>query len=115
MKHVIIWVVALAAIACGLLVCESHLLWKVQEMNLFLQTSLFFKEQMVVPAGMLTYVGTWFTQLFYYPWLGVTVLCGWWLVLLFLLRFRSSQSPPSNSAILVMQLIILPVIVLLLA
>ena len=86
MKYVVIWMVALAAIACGLLVCESHLLWKVQEMNLFLQTSLFFKEQMVVPAGMLTYVGTWFTQLFYYPWLGVTVLCGWWLVLLFLLK-----------------------------
>ena len=86
MKYAIIWIVALAAIACGLLVCESHFLWKVQELNLFLHTSLFFKQQMVVPAGMLTYVGTWFTQLFYYPWLGVTALCGWWLLLLLLLK-----------------------------
>lgn len=108
MKHIIIWVVALVAIACGLLVCESHLLWKVQEMNLFLQTSLFFKEQMVVPAGMLTYVGTWFTQLFYYPWLGVTVLCGWWLLLLFLLK--QTFAVPARWA----SLLLIPVALLLL-
>ena len=108
MKHIIIWVVALAAIACGLLVCESHLLWKVQEMNLFLQTSLFFKEQMVVPAGMLTYIGTWFTQLFYYPWLGVTVLCGWWLLLLFLLK--QTFAVPARWA----SLLLIPVALLLL-
>ena len=108
MKHIIIWVVALVAIACGLLVCESHLLWKVQEMNLFLQTSLFFKEQMVVPAGMLTYIGTWFTQLFYYPWLGVTVLCGWWLLLLFLLK--QTFAVPARWA----SLLLIPVVLLLL-
>lgn len=86
MKYVIIWIAALAAIFCGLLIFESHLLWKVQELNLFLNTSLFFKEQMVVPAGMLTYIGTWFTQFFYHPWMGVAMLCGWWLLLLWLLK-----------------------------
>ena len=86
MKYAISWIVALAAIACGLLYFESDLLWKVQELNLFLQTSLFFKQQMVVPAGMLTYIGTWLTQLFYYPWLGVAVLCLCWLLLLWLLK-----------------------------
>ena len=86
MKYAITWIFALATIACGLLVYESDLLWKVQELNLFMNTSLFFQQQMVVPAGILTYMGTWFTQLFYYPWLGVTVLCGWWLLLLWLLK-----------------------------
>ena len=86
MKYIIIWVAALTAIACGLLVCESHFLWKVQELDLFLHTSLFFKQQMVVPAGLLTYIGSWFTQFFYYPWMGVAMLCGWWLLLLFLLK-----------------------------
>lgn len=86
MKYVIIWIAALAAIACGLLIYESHFLWKVQELNLFLHTTLFFKQQMVVPAGMFTYIGTWFTQFFYYPWLGVTMLCGWWLLVLVLLK-----------------------------
>lgn len=108
MKYVIFWIAALAAMACGLLVSESHYLWKVQELNLFLDTSLFFKQQMVVPAGMLTYVGTWFTQLFYYPWLGVTVLCGWWLLLLALLM--NTFAVPARWALL----LLIPVALLLL-
>ena len=86
LKYLIIWLAALAAIACGLLLYESHFLWKVQELNLFLQTSLFFKEQMVAPAGMLTYFGTWFTQFFHHPWMGVVMLCAWWLLLMWLLK-----------------------------
>lgn len=86
MKYVLIWIAALAAIACGFLICESDLLWKVQELNLFLDTPLFFKQQMVVAAGFLTYVGTWFTQFFHIAWVGVAMLCGWWLLLLFLLK-----------------------------
>ena len=101
MRYIIVWIAALAAIACGLLVCESHFLWKVQELNLFLNTSLFFKQQMVVPAGMLTYIGTWFTQFFYYPWLGVTMLCGWWLLLLFLLKQTFAVSAKWASLLLV--------------
>ncbi len=108
MKHAIIWIIALAAMACGLLVYESHYLWKVQELNLFLGTALFFKEQMVVPAGILTYVGTWFTQLFYYPWLGVTVLCAWWLLLLLLLK--QTFAVPARWA----SLLLIPVAMLLL-
>ena len=108
MKHVIIWIAALAAIACGLLVYESHTLWKVQELNLFLHTSLFFKQQMVVPAGLLTYIGTWFTQFFYHPWMGVMMLCGWWLLLLFLLK--QTFNVPARWA----SLLLIPVALLLL-
>ena len=108
MKHIIIWIAALAAIACGLLVYESHFLWKVQELNLFLHTSLFFKQQMVVPAGLLTYIGTWFTQFFFHPWMGVTMLCGWWLLLLFLLK--QTFKVPSRWA----SLLLIPVALLLL-
>lgn len=108
MKHIIIWVAALAAIAIGLLVYESDLLWKSQELNLFLYTSLFFKEQMVVAAGMLTYLGTWFTQFFYHPWMGVSLLCCWWLLLMFLLK--KTFSIPSKWA----PLMLIPVCLLLL-
>ena len=86
MRYVIVWIAALAAIACGLLICESDFLWKVQELNLFLDTPLFFKQQMVVAAGLLTYIGTWFTQFFFHSWMGVAMLCFWWLLLLFLLK-----------------------------
>lgn len=106
MKHAISWILALAAIACGLLVYESDLLWKVQELNLFMNTSLFFRQQMVVPAGILTYVGTWLTQLFYHPWLGVTVLCGWWLLLLWLLK-RAFAVPARWTALLLIPVALL--------
>ena len=106
LSFIAVWLLALVAIACALLVYENHLLWKVQEMNLFLNTSLFFKQQMVVPAGMLTYVGTWFTQLFYYPWLGVTVLCCWWLLLLILLK-RTFSIPARWSLLLLIPVALL--------
>lgn len=88
----IVWGVALIAIAVVLLTYENHLLWKIQEKNLFLCSSLFFKEQIVVPGGLLTWIGTWFTQFLYYPWLGVLMLCAWWFVLLLLIK-QTFQTP----------------------
>ena len=40
------------------------------EHSLFLNSSLFFRQQMVVPGGMLSYLGAFFSQHFYYPWVG---------------------------------------------
>lgn len=81
MKSWALWTGVLIAIAGVLLYYESDLLWKVQHYNLYLFSSLFFKQQMIVPGGMLSYLGAFFTQFFYYPWLGVAMLCGWWLLL----------------------------------
>ena len=81
-SFIAVWLLALVAIACALLVYENDLLWKVQEMNLFLNTSLYFKQQMVVSGGLLTYLGTFFTQFLHYPALGVALLCAWWLLLM---------------------------------
>ena len=63
----LVWLTALAVTAGVLLVYEYHVLWKIQELNLFLDTPLYFRQQMVVPGGLLTYVGSFLTQLFYYP------------------------------------------------
>ncbi len=76
----------LILIAVALLCFEYDLLWKIQQYNLFLDTSLFFGEQMLVPGGFLTYVGCFFIQFFYHPWLGVLMLCGWWLLLMWLTK-----------------------------
>ena len=81
-----IWLVALLLVAILLLFCENDLLWKIQERNLFLCSVLFLKEQLVVPGGLLTWVGMWFTQYLYYPWLGVLLLCCWWLLLMFIIK-----------------------------
>ena len=76
--------VALCVIAWCLLAFEDNLLWKVQELNLFLNTGMFFKQQMVVAGGFLTWLGTFFTEFFYYSWLGVLMLCAWWALLMWL-------------------------------
>ena len=88
------WVVALLVISFVLLFDEADLLWKVQQYDLFLYTSLFFKQMMVVPGGMLAYLGAFFTQFFYYPWMGVALLCGWWWLLMWLTKrtFRIADS-----------------------
>ena len=81
-----IWLGALVLIAGALLIFEGDQLWKVQQKNIFLCSTVFLKEQLVVPGGLLTWVGTWFTQFLYYPWQGVLLLCGWWLLLMALTK-----------------------------
>ena len=85
-KPIALWVVALIAVAAALLFYESDLLWKVQQHNVFLNTSLFFHQMMTVPGGMLSYLATFFTQHFYYPWVGTILLCCWWLLLMWLTK-----------------------------
>ena len=107
-SFIAVWLLALVAIACALLVYENDLLWKVQEMNLFLNTSLYFKQQMVVSGGLLTYLGTFFTQFLHYPALGVALLCAWWLLLMGLVK-HTFQVPGKWAA-----LMLIPVALLLL-
>ena len=107
-SFIAVWLLALAAIACALLVYENDLLWKVQEMNLFLNTPLYFKQQMVVSGGLLTYIGTFFTQFLHHPTVGVLLLCAWWLLLMGLVK-RTFQVPNKWAA-----LMLIPVALLLL-
>lgn len=88
-----VWLAALVAAAIALLVFESDLLWMIQEKNLFQHSQVFFQEKMLVSGGMLVWAGTYLTQFFYYPWLGVTILAGWWLLLMWLIKctFRLSD------------------------
>lgn len=83
---IIVWLISLVVVAGLLLSYEKHVLWLVQEQSLFLDTSQFFSQQMVVPGGLLVYIGCFLTQLLYHPVLGVTVLCALWLLLMWLLR-----------------------------
>ena len=80
------WLVALLIVAGFLLFFEADLLWKLQEQNLFLNTSQFFNERMLVPGGLLSWIGTWLTQFFYYPWLGTLLLCVCWLLMMWLVK-----------------------------
>ena len=104
-----IWLTALIVAAAAMLLFESDLLWKIQEKNLFLSSRIFLSEQMIVPGGLLTWLGTWFTQLLFYPALGVTLLCTWWLLLMVVTKHAFSI--PDRWA----TLLLIPVALLLIA
>ena len=104
-----VWLVALVAAAIALLVFESDQLWMIQEKNLFLHSQVFFQEKMLVSGGLLVWAGTYLTQFFYYPWLGVTILAGWWLLLMWLTK-RTFRLPDHWIAVT-----LIPVALLLLA
>ena len=101
-------VVVMAVVAWSLLHFESELLWKAQELNLFLDTPLFLEQQQVTSGWLLTWLGCWLTEFFYHPALGVAWLIGWWSLLMFLVAkaFRI----PRHWAVL----LLVPVVLLLL-
>jgi hypothetical protein len=96
-------VLSLLVVAGSLLIYERAFLWKVQEMNLFLDTPLFLKQQMVTSGWLLTYLGCFFTEFFYVPWLGVTLLTLWWAVLL-VVMWRAFRIPVRWMAVLLIPL-----------
>ena len=100
---------ALAAIAFCLLKYESEYLWKVQELNLFLDTPLFLKQQMVTSGWLLTWLGTYFTEFFYHQWMGVGLLCLWWVVMMAVIG-RTFRVPLKWAAVL-----LIPVVAILLS
>ena len=65
---------------------EYNYLARVEELNLFLHTPLFFNQCMVVPGGLLSWAGAFLTQLLHLPALGVAVLCLLWALLTLLLK-----------------------------
>ena len=98
---IVAWLSALVIIAVLLLIYEYHVLWKIQEQSLFLNTSLFFRELMTVPGGLLTYAGCFLTQLLYHPVLGVAVLCALWWLLMALMRRTFRVGEPWSMLLLV--------------
>ncbi len=61
-----------------LLGCYPDMLHMAQERNEFLGTSQFFVEKMSEPFGLMSYLGCYLTQFFYYPALGVGLLLLVW-------------------------------------
>lgn len=69
-----------------LVVFESDYLYALQDQNLFLHTPLFFEQQMVKAGGLLTWIGSYLTQYFYYPMLGAGILCLLWAFFMWLCK-----------------------------
>lgn len=103
--RLLVWLAGMLA-AWSLLIFERDLLWKIQEMNLFLFTPLFFQQQMVVPGGMLTYLGTFFTQFLFHPGWGIALLGAWWWLLMWLTK-RTFRLPDKWEILLLFPIVLL--------
>ena len=79
--------VLLIIFAIKLLSNESEFLLRAQELNLWLPTGLYWKTLMQYPGGAASWLTTYLTQYFFHPWLGVSILCGLWLIICVLLAW----------------------------
>ena len=70
-----------------LVLSESEMLLRAQELNLWLPTGLYWKTMMRYPGGAASWCATYLTQYFFHPWLGVGILCGLWLIICLLLAW----------------------------
>lgn len=86
---------------------ESALLFRVNELSVFLCDDLFYKEVLSVPAGILYYVASFLVQLFYYPALGATIYVAL-LGAVYWLTYKVFDIPPKRRF-----LALLPVVALL--
>lgn len=74
---------------------NSEYLYAVQEHNLWLSTGAYWADKAVTIAGPAQWLGCYFTQYFFHPWLGTCLLIGCWIVVYFLsilaFRLRGAQ------------------------
>lgn len=62
---------------------NNQFLIRAQELDLFIPKMFFLRNNMDVPGGLLTWLGSFFSQFFYYPWLGSSVFILFALLLQF--------------------------------
>jgi|GEM_PF-189266 len=70
-------------IAMGMLLLqrESEVLFRAQELSLFLPTKLFYETSCIYPGGTLTWLSAFMTQFFFHPLTGVVLLTLAWLLI----------------------------------
>ncbi len=75
-----------AAVAFYLMAVKNDVyLYAVQEHSLFVNDTSFFDNKMKTIAGLTQWLGCYFTQYFYYPWLGTLLLLALWALLFFVI------------------------------
>ncbi len=92
-KHIIsvvaTLVVAVAIVVMGMQLCKhnAEVLFRMQDLSLFLPTRLFYQTSCIYPGGTLMWAAAYMTQFFYHPATGVTLLSlAWALIDLLLCR-----------------------------
>lgn len=89
LKKMMPWIagIVLPAIMAFLLYFfESDTLYRIQELNLFLPTKVFWQSLTEYPGGALLWISCFLTQFFYYPAAGCCILALLWILLFFAIK-----------------------------
>ena len=96
-------VAALVAAYILILGRETDYLAFVERQSLFLATPQFLQQHLAVAAGALGYVGIWFTEFLFHPWLGALLLMLWCALLMWLVS-KAYKVPVAWSPLLLIPL-----------
>lgn len=75
---------ALVTMGWLLLNRESEVLFRAQELSLWLPTCHFYETSIIYPGGTLTWAAAYLTQFFFHPWVGVLLLVLFWAAIMWL-------------------------------
>lgn len=80
------FLIAVICYSWGVLVLQhGDMLYAIQDFSPWQGTEDYFKQFIGHPGGLREWIGDWLTQLFYYPWLGATVMAVCWSISMFAL------------------------------
>lgn len=65
---------------------EWEMLYRSQELSLFLPTRQFYESMLIYPGGTLQWMACWFTQFFFHPATGIAMMVGLWALIIALSR-----------------------------
>ena len=94
MKHLSRHITALlmAVIAYAVLMLHADYLFALQDNSVFISGHTFMRETLLYPTGLWAWLGCWFTQYFYYPWLGALIMVGLWLTTYYALTWAAEAT-----------------------
>ncbi|MBP5515247.1 MAG: hypothetical protein J6Y04_10840 [Bacteroidaceae bacterium] len=103
--------VALAIMGWLVLRTETDVLYRLQELSLWLPTRHFFETSIIYPGGVLTWLSAFMTQFFYHPLLGMTLMLICWGLIMILLCWQFHLRGPWRLLALLVPLALLACLV----
>lgn len=81
------WIALFTAFAAFILITRnSDLLYQAQNFSFFNSTEEYFNECMKLPAGLIAWIASYFTQYFYEPTVGASIIMAFWAVIFYVTK-----------------------------
>ncbi len=81
-------VLTIAVLCVSLFTQEWEMLYRSQELSLFIPTQQFYDGMQIYPGGTLSWLGCWATQFFYHPQWGIALMALFWFNIVALMKYN---------------------------